>query len=942
MNYIIEPSYTYKNGQTYRSFEETITRAVKSSKVGSVNIEEMFTGVNLLINSNFKDPINTTGKETFSSEAIAAGGDITTELNCIDCWGFNTKRVIGMSEGDITVSVNGDGLAVAYNNNLNYSGYAWALYQKLKSPARYIGEYVTVSAGYANNQNGKLVLALAADGEIIASADIKDAIGVAFCTAEIPECTELAVVICNKEDNEVATGATFSYIQAEIGKAPTAYKSKSREAEALLVDYICGRISGGGGASSSAIDDIISGATTVGNAAKLTGLTAKQIGAAGANNLLTYPYANTTKDQDGISWVDNGYGVITASGTNELTTQNIFNCRVRTEAVGLILTPGTYTVSGCPAGGSNTSYYIQVGRTLNDAYARFGNDYGNGVTFTITEDTQIQIQPIIAGGYAINGEVVFKPMLEFGSIAHDFVPYYYGGALSSKEINGFSIYTLISQLGIDSYHIPDIVRAMPENSMFVGANTTLFNSEEANNNLPTSDGYIEITRTRTDIGRTKVLYFSGVTNNKQSVYVCNLDEENWVINGWIHLGDGGDAATVNGYRVEEILTTPHININEGDNLNSYITPGVFRCASSSIAKSLLNCPYTDSGFKFTVRYTISVNHILQTIESSNKVSSCSRLMYYNTSTSTWTIGNWYSSLTSAGGTSNGSILLDGGENGITLEVGNDLKKLRVFTGSAGDTGLYDKTLEEWLLLKRASDNKVILYGTATGNLSSDGGTVNGNITIGNKTEDKSRYLYIANKLRTVFEYINANGAYALYDDTNGKVIIQSSLNGTNTFNGTASGNLALTGGILNSSSRVMLKLQNTSSADSSGGIGFLNKDGISLGELNVGIHGAYFIDKDGNGGKLLNTCDKPTGSYTGDGSNTARTITTGGIGFALAVYSANGSAIILPSGAICINGGIVSGVDWGEVNYGSNGVLTLKTTSAFLNQNGIRYDYQVL
>ena len=125
--------------------------------------------------------------------------------------------------------------------------------------------------------------------------------------------------------------------------------------------------------------------------------------------------------------------------------------------------------------------------------------------------------------------------------------------IDAETVNGFSIFTAPSQLGISSWYIPDIVQAMPENSMFIVANTTLLNSTEANNALPNPSGTLEITRPRADIGRTRVVYYSGVNADKYSVYICNLDEENWIIKGWKHIGDGCNADTLDGLHASDFL-----------------------------------------------------------------------------------------------------------------------------------------------------------------------------------------------------------------------------------------------------------------------------------------------------------------------------------------------------------------------------------------------------
>lgn len=128
-------------------------------------------------------------------------------------------------------------------------------------------------------------------------------------------------------------------------------------------------------------------------------------------NLLSFPYLESSKIDDGIEWVVNEDRSVTANGTNETNGQNIFSCRTRTETESpLILKAGTYTVKGCPIGGSTNSYYIQVGRTVKGAYYNLGIDIGNGTTFTLTEDAQIQIQLVVANLYTVEN-ITFKPCL---------------------------------------------------------------------------------------------------------------------------------------------------------------------------------------------------------------------------------------------------------------------------------------------------------------------------------------------------------------------------------------------------------------------------------------------------------------------------------------------------------------------------------------------------
>lgn len=169
------------------------------------------------------------------------------------------------------------------------------------------------------------------------------------------------------------------------------------------------------------------------DAKTLNGKTVNEVGKSGARNLLRYPYNYTTRTISGVDYTDNGDGTVTVNGTATATAA--FICRSRSEANGLILKAGTYNVTGCPGGGSLSTYYLQIAKTTNDAFEAIGNEYGEGKTFTLTEDTQIQISVNVTNGATVNN-LTFRPMLELGSVAHDYVPYYFGGAENAKKLDG--------------------------------------------------------------------------------------------------------------------------------------------------------------------------------------------------------------------------------------------------------------------------------------------------------------------------------------------------------------------------------------------------------------------------------------------------------------------------------------------------------------------------
>ena len=119
-------------------------------------------------------------------------------------------------------------------------------------------------------------------------------------------------------------------------------------------------------------------------------------------NLLPYPYSNSTKTINGITFTDNGDGIITANGTATADAQ--FNC-----TIGMWLEPGTYTVSGCPAGGSSSTYFTALGATVNA-------DVGAGKAVTYQERVKRQVFIVVKTGTTVEN-ITFKPQLEKGSTA---------------------------------------------------------------------------------------------------------------------------------------------------------------------------------------------------------------------------------------------------------------------------------------------------------------------------------------------------------------------------------------------------------------------------------------------------------------------------------------------------------------------------------------------
>lgn len=79
-------------------------------------------------------------------------------------------------------------------------------------------------------------------------------------------------------------------------------------------------------------------------------------------------------------------------------------------------------------------------------------------------------------------------------------------------------------------------------------------------------------------------------------------------------------------------------IAEGSDLDTYTTPGTYRCANGTISKTLVNTPHKTSGFKMTVKQLADSNQLMQTIEAVN--GSYNYVRTASKSNDIWTFKEW--------------------------------------------------------------------------------------------------------------------------------------------------------------------------------------------------------------------------------------------------------------------------------------------------------------
>lgn len=155
------------------------------------------------------------------------------------------------------------------------------------------------------------------------------------------------------------------------------------------------------------------------------------MGQMGAKNLIPYPYYETTKTVNGVTFTDNGDGTISVTGRAEGGDATfVLHTRKQGEIYDFTIPNGNYILSGCPSGGTSSSFYLNIGCTKNGAWSTLGVDLGNGENITCNGDdySQTSVNPainiVIKSGYSIAGTLTFKPMLRLASDTDDtYQPY---------------------------------------------------------------------------------------------------------------------------------------------------------------------------------------------------------------------------------------------------------------------------------------------------------------------------------------------------------------------------------------------------------------------------------------------------------------------------------------------------------------------------------------
>ena len=138
-------------------------------------------------------------------------------------------------------------------------------------------------------------------------------------------------------------------------------------------------------------------------------------------NLIPYPYKTTAGSSNGITYTVNSDGSITVNGTaTALTSYSLLSFYVE-NLVG-------QTVALSMGNGIDTNSYVYVLVEVYDDTSKIGDfsSYGTATTYTIPETAKsFSVAVAVKSGATVNNFVVY-PMLEIGTTATGFQPYFEG------------------------------------------------------------------------------------------------------------------------------------------------------------------------------------------------------------------------------------------------------------------------------------------------------------------------------------------------------------------------------------------------------------------------------------------------------------------------------------------------------------------------------------
>ena len=161
---------------------------------------------------------------------------------------------------------------------------------------------------------------------------------------------------------------------------------------------------------------------------KITDKIRRDISNTQGQNLITYPYYESSKTENGVQFSIRSDGSIKVNG--HATADAYFKLHSHLMRDGNLTVPfGIYTLSGAPKGGNPQTCFMQVTMSIAGSECGIITDYGNGGIGDIDDggdyitstDAYIGIKICVKSGTTVP-DLIFRPMLEKGTASHEYQP----------------------------------------------------------------------------------------------------------------------------------------------------------------------------------------------------------------------------------------------------------------------------------------------------------------------------------------------------------------------------------------------------------------------------------------------------------------------------------------------------------------------------------------
>ena len=198
----------------------------------------------------------------------------------------------------------------------------------------------------------------------------------------------------------------------------------------------------------------------------------------GAKNFIKYPYSETTTTKNGVTFTVNSDGSVTATG--KATSEAIFTLHSYVYH-SLTLDNGTYILSGCPSGGTVSTYHIHV-QVSSSGISNY-YDYGSGKNVYVEgSNISVGVNIVIKTGYTCpSGGLTFKPMIRLASDPDDtYAPYAMTNRALTEKVNkkvildSGNVYHTCQQVNVWFYSNASVT--IPANSFFAFYGTDVYAS----------------------------------------------------------------------------------------------------------------------------------------------------------------------------------------------------------------------------------------------------------------------------------------------------------------------------------------------------------------------------------------------------------------------------------------------------------------------------------